>query len=153
MTEIPLASFTTKKEGTVYLEHLCEEYQLCQKLCDLYPTQSACFHYTIKKCNGACIGQESKEDYNERVEQLVNKLFLNGESFYIIDKGRHKSEKSLVLIERGTIVGYGFAPYHFHGQPPFKWKRYIDLMAEDRDARTILNVFLRKNLGIEIVRI
>lgn len=151
--EIPLISFTTKKEGTVYLDHLCEEYRLCQKLCDLYPTQSACFHYTIKKCDGACIQEEPTESYNERVDQLVNKLCLNGESFYIIDKGRHKSEKSLVLIERGTIIGYGYAPYHFHGQAPFKWKRYIDLMSEDRDARTILNVFLRKNSGFELVRI
>ncbi|MFN5844965.1 MAG: exonuclease domain-containing protein [Flavobacteriia bacterium] len=152
-TEIPLASFSTKKEGTSFLEYKCEEYQLCQKLCDLYPTQSACFHYTIKKCKGSCIQAEPSVNYNDRVDQLVKKLCLNGESFYIIDKGRHKSEKSIVLIERGTIVGFGFAPYHFNGQPPFKWKRYIDLISEDRDARTILSVFLRKHSGFEIVRI
>lgn len=150
--EIPLASFTTKKEGNLYLENLCEEYELCQKLCDLYPTQSACFHYSIKKCAGACIQQESAESYNSRVEKLVNRLCLNGESFYIIDKGRHKSEKSLVLVERGTIVGFGFAPYHFQGQPTYKWKRFIDLMHEDRDARTILNVYMRKSESIEIVK-
>lgn len=150
--EVPLASFTTKKEGALYLEHLCEEYELCQKLCDLYPTQSVCFHYTIKKCNGACIQEEPKESYNERVDKLINKLCFNGESFFIIDKGRHKSEKSLVMVERGSIVGYGYAPYHFQGQPTFKWKRFVDLISEDRDARTILNVFMRKSEDIDIVR-
>lgn len=150
--EAPIASFTTKKEGTLYLERVCEEYGLCQKLCDIYPTQSACFHYSIKKCAGACIQLESPEVYNERVDKLINSLSFNGDSFYLIDKGRHKSEKSLVLVERGAIAGFGYAPYHFQGQPTFKWKRFIDLMQEDRDARTILNVYMRKSESIEIVR-
>jgi len=151
--EIPIISFTTKKEGISYLEHYCEKYVLCQKLCDLYPTRSSCFHYEIKKCEGACIQKESKEDYNQKVTDLVNDLSFNGESFYIVDKGRNKSEKSLVLIEKGTIVGFGYAPYHFHGHPPMKWKRFIDLITEDRDAKTILNLYLRKNSSIEIVKI
>lgn len=151
-TEIPSASFTTKKEGTQYLERLCEEYNLCQKLCDLYASQSSCFHYEIKKCEGACIQKESTESYNKKVEDLINTLCLNKESFYIVDKGRHKSEKSLVLIEQGVISGFGYAPYHFQGQAPFRWKRFIDMINEDRDARTILNVFLRKNTSIEIIR-
>ena len=150
--EIPLISFSTKKEGTSYLERMCEEHTLCQKLCDLYPTKSACFHYSIKKCSGACIGEESSEIYNLRFDKFVNDLCFNGDSFYIVDKGRHKSEKSLVLIERGSIVGYGYAPYHFQGQLAIKWKRFIDLMAEDRDARTIINGYLRKNIDSEIVR-
>lgn len=151
-SDIPIASFTTKKEGTQYLEKICEEYHLCQKLCDLYTTKSSCFHYEIKKCEGACIQKESAESYNQKVEELVNTLCLNKESFYIVDKGRHKSEKSLVLIEQGVISGFGYAPYHFQGQEPFRWKRFIDLMNEDRDARTILNVFLRKNNSFEIVK-
>jgi DNA polymerase-3 subunit epsilon len=150
--EIPSASFTTKKEGMLYLERLCEEYNLCQKLCDLYTSKSSCFHYEIKKCEGACIQKESTENYNWKVEDLINTLCLNKESFYIVDKGRHKSEKSLILIEQGAISGFGYAPYHFQGQAPFRWKRFIDLINEDRDYRTILNVFLRKNPLIEIIR-
>jgi DNA polymerase-3 subunit epsilon len=118
----------------------------------LYPTQSACFHYSIKKCKGACIKAEPTDDYNARVEAFINELSFNGESFYIVDKGRHKSEKSLVLVERGTIMGYGYAPYHFQGQPTLKWKRFIELTNEDRDARTILTLHLRKNPEVEIIR-
>lgn len=151
--EIPVISFSTKKEGVAYLENLCSKYSLCQKLCDLYPSSSSCFHYSIKKCAGACIQEESVENYNKRVEQLINDLNFSGESFFIVDKGRHKSEKSLVLIERGSIVGFGYAPYHFQGHPPSRWKQFVDLITEDRDAKTILNLYLRKNTGIEIVRL
>lgn len=148
----PLASFSTKAEATGYLEKWCSTYELCQKLCDLYPTQSACFHHSIKQCYGACISEESVENYNERANQLVDKLTFNGECFYLLDKGRHKSEKSLVLVERGAILGFGFAPYHFQSLPQYKWKRFIDITTEDRDARAILAAHMRKYSDSTLIR-
>ena len=118
---------------------------MCQKLCELYPTQSSCFHYEIKQCKGACIQLEDNETYNERADQLINDLSFNGDSFYILDKGRHKSERSLILIERGSYSGYGYAPFHFHSKTPLFWKMFISITNEDRDARSIINVYLRKN--------
>ena len=144
-TDAPLASFSSKKEGVNQLEKLCEKYELCQKLCELYPTQSSCFHYEIKQCKGACIQLEDHESYNVRADQLIDDLSFNGDSFYILDKGRHKSERSLVLIERGSYAGYGYAPFHFHSKPPLHWKMFISITNEDRDARSIINVFMRKN--------
>lgn len=149
--DAPLASFTTKKEGQNFLVKVCEEYELCQKLCDLYPTKSSCFHYEIKKCKGACVQLESAEEYNIRATKVVDNLFFNGASFYVIDKGRHKSERSLVLIDRGSFSGFGYAPFHFNNKAPIHWRRYIDLMNEDRDARSIINVFLRKNAVEKII--
>lgn len=144
-TDLPLASFSTKKEGVSQLEKLCAKYELCQKLCELYPTQSSCFHYEIKQCKGACIQLEDHESYNVRADQLIDDLSFNGDSFYILDKGRHKSERSLVLIERGSYAGYGYAPFHFHSKAPIHWKTFISITNEDRDARSIINVFMRKN--------
>jgi DNA polymerase-3 subunit epsilon len=149
---VPLISFSTKKEAHSYMEYLCDTEGLCQKLCGLYPTHSACFHYTIKKCNGACIGEESAESYNQRVQALIDRLTFSGESFYVVDKGRNKSEKSIVLIERGTISGFGFAPFHFQAQPIFKWNRFIEYITDDRDSRAILQQFLRKNNELRIVK-
>ena len=148
----PIISFSTRNEAVNYLEKILEEYLLCQKLCGLYPTKSACFHHSIQICNGACIDKEKSIKYNERVQSFIDKHALSGESFYLIDKGRHKSEKSLVLVENGVIAGFGFAPYHFNNQPIFKWKRFIDLTNEDRDARCILNLFMRKNTDVNIVK-
>jgi len=149
---VPLISFSSRKEAQSYLEYLCDADGLCQKLCALYPTSSSCFHYTIKKCNGACIGAESTESYNKRVQSLIDRLTFSGESFYVIDKGRNKSEKSIVLVERGAISGFGYAPFHFQNQPIFKWKRFIEYISDDRDSRAILQQFLRKNDELRIVK-
>lgn len=144
-TDAPLASYSSKKEGTNQLEKLCSKYELCQKLCELYPTKSSCFHYEIKQCKGACIQAEGNESYNERADLLIDDLSFNGDSFYILDKGRHRSERSLVLIERGSYAGYGYAPFHFHSKTPIHWKMFLTITNEDRDARSIINVYLRKN--------
>ncbi|MFM6935488.1 MAG: hypothetical protein ACKOXP_08600 [Flavobacteriales bacterium] len=146
-----ILQFSSKKEGSDYLTHLVEKFELCQKLCQLYPTQSACFHYTIKSCKGACVQEESPAEYNERIDQLLTSLHFKGNSFFIIDKGRNKGEKSLVWIDRGTYKGYGFAPFHFHGKEPIHWMRYIELEAENRDNKSIINLFLRKDKRHKIV--
>lgn len=150
---IPLLHFTTRKEGNDYLTHIVEKYQLCQKLCGLYTTQSGCFNHSIKQCKGACVGEESAASYNERVSELVRQLSFEGKSFYILDKGRNKGERSMVLIENGAYKGYGFAPFHFNGKEPSDWKRYIIPQNENRDINTILNLFLRKDTSLKIVEI
>ncbi|MBU2019393.1 MAG: GIY-YIG nuclease family protein [Bacteroidetes bacterium] len=151
-TDIPLTSFTTKREGVAFLTEWTEKYTLCQKLNDLYQSKNACFHYGIKQCNGACINKEETITYNQRTQDMVAFLNLNEETFYIIENGPQKSEKALVLVENGILVGYGFAPYHFHKQPVLRWKRYIDPIKEDRDSKTILGTYLRKNSQLSIVK-
>jgi DNA polymerase-3 subunit epsilon len=153
MQESPITSFNTKREGVAFLERQVEAYDLCTKLCDLYKSQSACFQYTIKNCLGACIGEEANESYNARCQQLIDRLTLNGDTFYIVDKGRQRSEKSLILVENGGLRGMGYAPFHFKKLPPQQWETFLDLMPDDRDARTILNLFLRKNTKHEVVHL
>ena len=142
--EQPITVFASKREGVNSLTNWTESYELCQKLTDLYPTKTSCFHYEIKKCNGACIGKEDSKSYNERVDKLIGKLNFDGESFYVMENGRSKNEKSLILVENGSFVGYGHAPYYIQKQEPFRWKRFIDSYPEDRDIRTIINGYLRK---------
>ena len=153
LQESPLTSFNTKREGNAFMERMVEENELCQKLCDLYKTNSSCFQYTIKQCKGACIQEESAEEYNKRCQDIIDDLNLNSASFYIIDKGREKKEKSVILVENGSLKGLGYAPFHFNRLEPKKWDTFIDLTTEDRDARTILKLFLRKNKGHKIVEL
>jgi DNA polymerase-3 subunit epsilon len=150
---IPLSSFSNKKEAIASLTYWCEEYQLCQKLCDLYTTKNACFHYTIKKCLGACINEENVDIYNDRVNSLVNKLTFEHDHFYVIDKGRQKTEKSIIYINKGRIIGFGYAPFHFNHLPPTKWERFIERITEDRDAKQILLAYLRKGNELKITHL
>lgn len=152
-SEIPLATFSSKKEGNGFMEKIVSENKLCKKLCDLYKTNSACFQYEIKECAGACVQEESAQSYNERCQAVMNQLNLHEESFYIIGKGRQKNEKSLVLIKRGSFRGFGFAPFHFNRKKPVDWEIFLTITEEDRDARTIIKLFLRKNIELEKVYI
>jgi len=152
-SDYPLISFTARREATSYMERMAEEYELCKKLCDLYQSKSACFLYTVKSCHGACVEEESSASYNARCHALIDELSLKGESFYVVDKGRGKNEKSLVFVKNGFITGMGYAPFHFNSLPPNKWDKFLTYMAEDRDARSILKLFLRKNKKHEIIRL
>lgn len=153
MQEAPLLSFNSKRDATNQLERMIEEFELCQKLCNTYKTASSCFRYTIKQCKGACVQEESIDDYNARCGALIDDLMMNNETFYIVDKGRTKGEKSLVYLEGGSLRGFGYAPFHFNRLTPKKWNRFIDFTTDDRDARTILKLFLRKNEEHELVKV
>tara|TARA_B110000285_G_scaffold89281_1_gene102408 strand:+ start:586 stop:1956 length:1371 start_codon:yes stop_codon:yes gene_type:complete len=153
LTDIPLATFSSKKEGDEYMEKIVAENNLCKKLCDLYKTNSACFQYEIKECKGACIQEESSLAYNDRCQRLIDTLSLKKESFYVIGKGRQNNEKSLVLVKKGSFEGFGYAPFHFNSLKTKDWERFITFTGEDRDAKTILKLFLRKNLEVDITSI
>ena len=151
VSELPLLSFSSKKDGKNYLESVVEKQQLCKKLCDLHTTSSSCFEYSIKKCNGACIREELPKEYNARCLKFINELNFNNETFYIVDKGRNRGEKSLVLLEKGIIKGSGYAPYHFNRKPASKWDSFIELCVEDGDSKSIVKLFLDKDETHEIV--
>ena len=151
--ETPLTSFNTKREGVAFLERKIEEFNLCTKLCDLYKTKSSCFQFTIKNCSGACIKEEPFELYNARCGNLIDELTMNGSSFYVLDKGRQRGEKSMVFVENGSIKAMGYAPYHYKKVKPEKWVEFLDIIQDDRDARTILKLFLSKNEKHGIVKI
>jgi DNA polymerase-3 subunit epsilon len=150
--EIPLTTFTTQKEAHTYLSHVCETYTLCQKLCGLYTSSSSCFAFQVKQCLGACIGKETVETYNDRVQSFVAKLLFESENFYILDAGRTRYEKSLIKVENGTYVGYGFIPHFALKHKHASWSKYIDFRKEDKDVRTIIQLLLRKENQEQIVR-
>lgn len=41
----PVATFSSQKEACEFLYNAIEKFTLCQKLCGLYKSENACFHY------------------------------------------------------------------------------------------------------------
>ncbi len=103
-----IASFSTLLEAKSKLEYLTEKYNLCPKLSGLYDAENACFHYSIKKCNGVCIGNEDVSEYNHRACMALQLFQYPYKSFLIIDKGRTFAERSAVLVRQGKYIGFGF---------------------------------------------
>jgi DNA polymerase-3 subunit epsilon len=88
--------------------HGLNRYTLCQKLCGVYDSPGACFHYEIRECKGACLGLERRKRTTRRAELVIGKLQYQHHNMFIIDRGRHVEEKAVVKIEYGRYVGFGF---------------------------------------------
>ncbi|MCB9222710.1 MAG: exonuclease domain-containing protein [Crocinitomicaceae bacterium] len=150
LTEDPLMTFTSVQNGKKYLEHWVEEYQLCQRLCQLHKGNTSCFNYTIKKCNGACVNEESAEEYNHRVKSLMDDLNFRSESFLILDKGRNTKEHGFVLIESGQYKGYGFIPRYQFNRKTENFRKHLHKKKNNRDYQSIIKMQLTRNEKLEI---
>ncbi len=143
-TDNPLTTFTSKEEALSFVERLMERFDLCQKFCGLYSSSGACFHYEIKKCFGACVGEESTNEYNQRVKDAISSIGLNEKSFLLFDKGRNPNEKSVVKVINGKLIGYGFFdPISIDGNISLINDLIIPCK-DNRDAHHIIQSFLAK---------
>ena len=149
--ENPITTFATKSDGISFLEKECTKHILCQKLCHLYVTKTSCFAYEVKQCFGACVEKESPKTYNSRVNQFIKQLDFDYKNVFLIENGIQKNEKTIVLIENGSYRGYGRIPFYELKKPIKNWHQYIEYFQEDKDARTIIQSYLRRNLKIEYV--
>ena len=122
---------------------LVEEYGLCQKLCDLYNSEGACFHYQIQQCKGACIQEEKAEDYNARLEDAIKNYQFKHHSFFIIDRGRNDEEKSVVKIENGKYIGFGYIPQNKLSKDAEILSNAIDEYPDNKDVQQIIRSHLR----------
>lgn len=104
----PYYLFGSISEAHVLLKDLGEQFNLCPKFCSLQTNQDVCVGLATAQCFGACKEQESSESYNQRVEKLLKQLKNELPSYMIIDNGRNKLEKSVILIAKGAFYGMGY---------------------------------------------
>lgn len=147
-----ITAFTTLQEGKNALFRITEKYNLCQKLNGLYETQNGCFQHKIKECNGACLGKESPDEYNQRVEDFINEMTFENNNMIIIDRGRKVDERSAILIENGIYKGYCFYDLNYQITNVEVLKNIIIPMQNNRDTRTIIQSYLRKNKVLKIMK-
>ncbi|MDX9907818.1 MAG: exonuclease domain-containing protein, partial [Mariniphaga sp.] len=149
--EQAITAFTTMEHARNYLYAVVEKFELCQKLCGLYHTSGACFHFGIRQCRGACIGEESAENYNRRADAAMKMSGFMYPDFYIIDKGRDRDEASIVKISGGRYCGFGFTGIHDLSPPMLD--ACIKPYADNRDTRQIIMTYLKKHPQTRIVKI
>lgn len=152
-SEQAITTFTSLQSGKNQLEYWLTEFGLCQKLCHLYDSKSACFNYSIKKCNGACVGEESAESYNAKVQKLIERINFNAESFLIVDKGRNSKEQSFVWMENGQYKGYGFLFRYLLKRDPMSFKKFIIPQTTNRDFQSIIRMQLEKDKKLVVIKL
>jgi len=138
-----LSSFNSVGQAREYLTQLTDEYHLCQKLTGLYESPGPCFQYQIGICLGACVGEELPETYNKRAEKVLETFRFKHQNFLIIDSGRNVNEKSVVKVEKGKYLGFGYFDssegHHLQETMHDCIRSYMD----NRDVQSIIKRYLR----------
>lgn len=149
----PITTFTNYQQAKNSLFKITEVYGLCQKLTGLYQTKTACFSYSIKECAGACIGEESPENYNSKVEDFLRKNSFENQSLLIIDRGRDIEERSVVHIENGIFKGIAFYNLNYQLTNSEILKSLITPMSNNKDAQHIIQSYLRRNKVLKVIKL
>ncbi|MBC5838007.1 exonuclease domain-containing protein [Flavobacterium muglaense] len=139
-----IISFTSLLEGKNMLFRISEKYKLCQKLNGLFASKSNCFQYTIKECDGACIGKVSPQEYNIRVKEFITHSEFESQNMVIVERGRSISERCAVLIENGIYKGYAFYDLNYQITNMKILKNILTPMIHNRDTKNIIQAYLRK---------
>jgi DNA polymerase-3 subunit epsilon len=146
-----ITSFTTLQEGKNALFRITEKYQLCQKLTGLYQTNSDCFQYKIKECDGACIGKILTKEYNKRVQKFIAENSFENKNIVLLDRGRNINERSAVLIENGIYKGYAFYDLNYQVTHIDILKNILIPMQHNRDVKTIIQGQIRRSKSIKVI--
>ena len=135
------------------LNRMVEKHELCHHFCHIDHTGKPCFQFHIKKCKGACAGKESPEDYNQRVLDAIDYLRIDfPEDFLMIDQGRSRDEKAVILVEEGQYRGFGYLSIEDNITDVETVRDAIKTYAHNQDVTRIIRQFLYKE-ELKVIRL
>ncbi len=148
-----ITTFSTLRSAKNSLTNWIEKYELCERLAGLNGGSGNCFNYTIKSCHGACVEEEPPEDYNERVKELIDQHSYDNQNMLLIGRGREVDEKSALLIEDGEFKGIGYFNLNHQINNLDIIRSIINPMDNNRDAKHIIQSYLRKKHNFKIIQL
>lgn len=146
-----VASFATHVEAQSALFKITDKFVLCQKINQLEIVKTHCFPFELNQCNGACIGQESPENYNIRVDDFLANNEYQRQNIIAIDRGRNLQERSAILIENGIFQGYAFFDLNYQVNNIEILRNIITPMKNSRDTKNVILSYLKKKKVYKII--
>ena len=147
----PITTFANIQSAKSFINKIVEKYNLCQKLCGLYNSKKSCFKYTIKDCNGACVGEEDVSEYNSKVNSVLDHYNYDLKSMLIIDKGRTIDERSVIWIQKGILKGYGYFDLNYQISNVDVLSNLITPLNHNKDSQHILQGYIRRNKRLKLI--
>lgn len=147
----PLVRFSTKSEAWSFLWEKVRDYELCPKLSGLQVAKGLCFDYQAGECHGACMSLEPVKKYNKRIEKAIRTFKEVGETAAIIGKGRNNEEQSLVLVDKGAYVGYGFFDNDAAISDFESARQFVKTGFETRTVQNLINAYITNPRGAKVV--
>ena len=149
-----VAQYPKLSRAKGHLSRMLNEYELCAKYCNLQAGNGACFNYHIKECHGACVEQESVEDYNERAYKALERMkMVFEEDFLIIDQGRTAEERAIVLVEAGNYKGFGYVQVEELNTSPQELKEQIKSYPGNPETTRLIQRYLSKDKAMAILQV
>jgi DNA polymerase-3 subunit epsilon len=149
----PLITFSSKGDAWNFLWAKVKEFELCPKLSGLQTAKGPCYAHQSGTCKGACEGKELQKKYNQRAGEMTDSFFGEGETVAIIGRGRKREERSLVLVEKGNYLGYGFIDDDVAILDLESAKSHITPGKENRLVQNLVNSFLMNPRGSEVIEL
>lgn len=146
-----ILSFANEMEGKNTLAHLTLQYHLCPKLTGLSESRRECSHYIDGTCDGACIGKIPTNEYNLRIQELIEKNIFENKNMVLIDKGRTINERAAILIEKGIYKGYAFYDLNHQINNIDILKNILTPMPNNRNTKSIIQSYMRKNKHLKVL--
>ena len=147
----PLITFSSKGDAWSFMWEKVKEFDLCPKLSGLQVAKGLCFSHQSGNCKGACQGVEKNKKYNKRVQKAIDTFFEAGQTVAIIGKGRKPEEKSMVLVENGNYLGFGFFDEAKNISDLESARHFIKHSRDNRVVQNIVNSCLTNPKGVELV--
>jgi DNA polymerase III subunit epsilon len=141
----PVIAVGSKKGAEGIVAGLADKFNLCLKKCDLDQTSDACLNFYEGKCRGACKNAEPVETYNAKVDAALSGYKYVKPDFVIIGEGRKPQEKSVICVENGQYLGYGF--FEESGEDSYTFdqlKDSIQPFPDHPDLHGIIRSYVRK---------
>ncbi|MEM6261503.1 MAG: exonuclease domain-containing protein [Bacteroidota bacterium] len=140
----PIATYPEKRHAQSALEHRLHEYRLCLKYCGLGQCGETCLFHQMYRCEGAGMGAETPEAYNERAEAAFQHLKYGYKNFLVVGDGREYGERSVVWVKDGVYQGYGYVDMSY-AHSTQDMLEAIELKPETPDVGRIIRGYIRKH--------
>ena len=102
-----LGVYTTKGKAREFLNQAVKDYGLCPKLMGLEKSSGACFLHQLKKCAGACCGQETYAEYNQRLLSVFDGRRLQEWPFkspVLIQEDLGSEKLSSIVVDQWCVI-------------------------------------------------
>lgn len=147
----PLIRFTSKGDAWNFLWEKVRLFELCPKLSGLQLSKGLCFNYQTSECRGACMEVESPKKYNKRASKAMKSFTERGDSIAIIGQGRNAQEQSLVLVDKGNYVGFGFVDRQEAISDFESARNYVKPGIETHTVQNLINSYVMNPRGAQVV--
>lgn len=138
-----LAIYTRRNKAKQSLDDMVRLYDLCPKLLGLEKSNGACFLYQLKKCRGACIGLETAETYNRRLQIAFERQRIQAWPYAgaILVSEQGSNGHHAFIIDQWCVIGEVSQEDHCEPMVKTTPKRF------DLDTYKILQAFLAAKLS------